>query len=374
MIKAEKGVLEKMEKNRSIRYVVIVLMLLLGVLWAFGSAQSEKRPYPNAQFIATAQWLRSHLGDKGLVVVDVRSGDHFDGSLIPGAVHLPWSDFRDNDLGANLASDFIGVRKAQTILGAAGITRSDTIVLYDSVSRDGGATASYVFWVLDILGHENMKILERGIDAWTDKGYDLVTAARVSEPLLYQAGSDEIKRNALIDANFVYKKLGDPFYQIIDVRSEAEYLGNAGTKGLDGTPLKLGHIPTAVNINYTEAWTEPESKGIKTYAELQELYRGIDPSKGVIVYCNSGRRSSFSYYILRLMGFENAFTYEASWKEWGNPDRFLPVETTPRKLTNTTLPGVSTTAASQSRSAEKRNSSKTVSDNKPDDGYISCGG
>ncbi len=363
-----------MKKNRSIRYVVIALMLLFGVLWAFGSAQSEKRPYPNSQFIATAGWLHSHLNDKGLVVVDVRSGDHFDGSLIPGAVHLPWSDFRHNDLGENLASTFVGIRKAQEILGTVGITRSDTIVLYDSVSRDGGATASYVFWVLDILGHPNKKILEQGIDAWTAKGYDLVTAARASEPLLYQAGSEQIKKHALIDANFVYKQLGDPFYQIIDVRSEAEYLGKAGTKGLDGTPLKLGHIPTAVNINYTAAWTDPESKGVKSYAELQELYRGIDPSKGIIVYCNSGRRSSFSYYILRLMGFETVFTYEASWKEWGNPDLFLPVETTPNKLTDTTLPGVSMTAASQSRLAKNKASSKTVSSNKPDDGYISCGG
>lgn len=363
-----------MERNRSTRYVVIALMLFLGVLWAFGSAQSEKRPYPFAQFIATAQWLHSHIDDKGVVVVDVRSNDHFDGHLIPGAFHLPWSDFRHNDLGENLASTFVGIRKAQTILGAAGITHSDTIILYDSVSRDGGATASYVFWVLDILGHANKKILEQGIDAWTAEGYDLATAARVSEPLLYQAGSDQIKRNALIDANFVYKRLGDPFYQIIDVRSEAEYLGKAGTKGLNGVPLKLGHIPTAVNINYTTAWTDPKSKSIKTYAELQQLYRGIDPSKGVIVYCNSGRRSSFSYYTLRLMGFENVFTYEASWKEWGNPNRFLPVETTPNKLTDTTLPGVSTAAAAQGQSAKKRDASKTVSSNKPDDGYISCGG
>lgn len=83
---------------------------------------------------------------------------------------------------------------------------------------------------------------------------------------------------------------------------------------MDGTPLKLGHIPTTVNINYLEAWTDGQSKNIKFYAELQNLYAGLDASKGVIVYCNSGRRSSFSYYSLRLMGFENIYIYKQSWK------------------------------------------------------------
>ncbi len=34
----------------------------------------------------------------------------------------------------------------------------------DSVERDGGATASFVFWVQDILGHSGKKILDRGIE------------------------------------------------------------------------------------------------------------------------------------------------------------------------------------------------------------------
>jgi thiosulfate/3-mercaptopyruvate sulfurtransferase len=361
-----------MKNNHNIRFVLIPLMIFLGILWSFNSAVSQKPPYPNAQFITTAPWLHSHLNDKGLIVVDVRSGDHFDGNLIPGAVHVPWSDFRYNDLDNNLASTFVGIREAKKILGDAGITRPDTVILYDSVERDGGATASYVFWVLDMLGHQNKKILERGIDAWTENGYDRVTTARKPVQLLYQAGLDEVRKNSFIDGNFVYRQLDDPFYQIVDTRSAKEYLGNAGTKGLDGTPLKLGHIPTAVNINYTDAWTDPEKKGIRPYAELQKLYRGIDPSKGIIVYCNSGRRSSFSYYILRLMGFKNVFAYEASWKEWGNPGRFFPVETTANTLTDNALPGVSTQVSAQQSSAKKADSPTNA--NKPDSGYIFCGG
>jgi len=69
----------------------------------------------------------------------------------------------------------VGLSAAQDILGRHGITPQDTLVLYDSVERDGGATASYVFWVLDLLGHSKKMILERGINGWKDAGYDLVT-------------------------------------------------------------------------------------------------------------------------------------------------------------------------------------------------------
>jgi thiosulfate/3-mercaptopyruvate sulfurtransferase len=173
--------------------------------------------------------------------------------------------------------------------------------------------------------------------------------------------------------------LGDPFHQIIDVRSEAEYLGEKGTKGLKGNPLKLGHIPTAVNVNYKSAWTEKKTKEIKSYPELQALYKGLDPGRNVIVYCNSGRRSSFSYYILRLMGIDNVVTYEHSWKEWGVPQNFYPVETTPRKFSGDALPGTTKVAAggtSQATSAEagSGDAATTSTGGGPKGGYVSCGG
>jgi thiosulfate/3-mercaptopyruvate sulfurtransferase len=64
-------------------------------------------------------------------------------------------------------------------------------VLYDSVERDGGATASYVFWVLDLLGHEKKKILEGGIDAWTTAGGKVAPEPKKLESMFYQAPSDE---------------------------------------------------------------------------------------------------------------------------------------------------------------------------------------
>lgn len=361
-------------KNRLMpRYIIIAAILFLGVLWTLGSAAQEKADYPNGRFIADAEWVKDHMDEEDVVIVDVRTDEHFDNQVIPGAVRMRWSDFRFNDVGNNLGSVFKGVGAAQEILGRHGIAPGDTVLLYDSVDRDGGATASYVFWILDVLGHENKKILERGIDAWKEAGYETENSPREPEPITYQAPSDRIRKHLLIDEDFIYRRLGDFYYQILDVRSREEYIGEKGSRGLDGTPLKLGHIPTAVNINYQDAWTNNEAKAIKPYRELQELYKGLDPSRGVIVYCASGRRSSFSYFVLRLMGFQNVYTYEASWKEWGNPDRFLPVETSENHFSDDSLPEPSKMSGPV-KPAGGSPAASTPDGGEPSGGYVSCGG
>ncbi|MFO7830572.1 MAG: rhodanese-like domain-containing protein [Desulfuromonadaceae bacterium] len=369
-----------MHKPSTLRFIVIAAVLLLGVTWAFAS--TDKSPYakfPNAQYIINANQLQQRMNaDESLVIVDVRNDKHFDGKMIPGAIRLPWSTFRLDQSATNTGGNFIGSEKAQQLLGEHGIFRNDTVILYDSVAHDGGATASYLFWVLDLLGHKNMAILERGIDGWIDADGKVVNSPAKREPLLYQAPAKEIKTRKMVDDIFINRRLGDPYYQILDVRSQEEYLGEALNEGLDGTPLKAGHIPGAVNINYKDNWSDKESKGIKSYAALAELYRGLNPEIGVITYCHSARRSSFTYYILRLMGFKDLMLYDNSWYSWGRPEEFFPVETRGRALPGQDLPSVSSAASAvQSQSSSAPSTPEAKAAKEADSGgkkYISCGG
>ncbi|MFO7714079.1 hypothetical protein [Desulfosarcina sp.] len=56
-----------------------------------------------------------------MIIVDVRTDDHFDGRVIAGAIRLPWSTFRYNDTAANEGSPFVGVARAQEFLGSHGL-------------------------------------------------------------------------------------------------------------------------------------------------------------------------------------------------------------------------------------------------------------
>ena len=220
-----------------------------------------------------------------------------------------------------------------------------------------------------------MPILERGIDGWIDSGGKVVNAPQTREPLLYQAPKTEIDLRRWADEDFIYPRLGDPYYQILDVRSREEYLGEALNTTLDEKPLKAGHIPGAYNINYELNWTDPESKAFKGYAELAALYRGISPAQAVIVYCHSARRGSFSYFVLRLLGFDDVMLYDNSWFGWGNPGRFYPVETAENLPAGSALPKAVRSASRAAPPPKRETSQKAAPASKGEDrGYISCGG
>ncbi|MBU0988506.1 MAG: sulfurtransferase [Proteobacteria bacterium] len=361
-----------MKRQQVLRFSIIAVLLVLGVFWALVSAKTPTgKDYANESFLVTAQWLNDHMNDPNLVVVDVREKKYLNDIFIPGAIHLEWKQFQEADTAHGIGGVFVGPDRAQELFGKAGVTRSDTVVIYDNLKRDGAATSSYVFWVLDVLGHANKMVLERGIEAWTDAGFKTAAVQITPEPVLYQAPIKELRLDRWVDGRFIQLRLGDPFYQILDVRSADEYLGKVPNKGLDGGPLKLGHVPTAYNVDYSLNWVDTENKSIKTYAELQQLYAGLDPNHAVITYCHSGRRGSFSYFILRLMGFEYVALYEASWFEWGNNRLFYPVENQPNQLMGA-LPGASIPAAAKSALTKNRPLTDTVP--RSTGGYISCGG
>lgn len=367
----------RMKNEKLIRHTAIGILLFLGAWWSLSVAAQEQKAedaaWPNDHLIATADWLQKHINNPDIRIVDVRTDEHFDGELIPGAIRLPWNSFRHNNAALHVGSVFVGVEEAQNILGAHGIQPSDTVLLYDSVERDGGATASYVFWVMEMLGHKEIKVLDGGIDAWRETG-DVDTAPAEPKPVLYQADPQSIHPRLWANGDYIEKRLGDPYYQLIDVRSSGEYLGEVGNKDLSGNPLKLGHIPTAFNIPYNAAWIDEETKRIKPYNELQELYRGINPDKAVIVYCHSGRRSSFSYFILRLMGFNDVIEYEGSWNEWGSPRNFFPVELHENKPASDALPGAEGGSPMMKSGSRSTVTQPTKPDSGTASGYVSCGG
>jgi thiosulfate/3-mercaptopyruvate sulfurtransferase len=366
-----------MENSRLIRYVAIAAILLLGIYWSAASAISGEE-YPNIGFLATGEWLKAHKGDASLVIVDVRNDKDFDGKLIPGAIRMPWSQFQYGESVSNMGEVFVGIVRAQQLLGEHGLARNDTVVLYDSVKQDGGATSSYIFWVLDLLGHKDIKVLERGIDGWIDAGGDTASTARKAEAVLYQAPSAEINLRKWVKADYIMPRLGDPYYQILDVRSREEYLGEKPNAALDGMVLKLGHVPTAYNNDYISNWINSDSKAFKPYAELQELYQGLDPGKAVITYCHSGRRGSFGYFVLRLMGFEDVRLYELSWMEWGNKRLFYPVETAEHVFKGDALSGTTATPATSDSGGKTNRKSGAAAQSGGDrgakSGYVSCGG
>ncbi|MDX1513585.1 MAG: rhodanese-like domain-containing protein, partial [Gammaproteobacteria bacterium] len=88
-----------------------------------------------------------------------------------------------------------------------------------------------------------------------------------------------------------------------------------------------GHIPGAVNFNWTDAMDPEAQRRLRPRERLLEDLAdlGVTPDREVVTYCQTHRRSSHTYVVLKSLGFERVRGYPGSWSDWGN-DPSTPVE------------------------------------------------
>jgi thiosulfate/3-mercaptopyruvate sulfurtransferase len=73
---------------------------------------------------------------------------------------------------------------------------------------------------------------------------------------------------------------------------------------------------------------DDETRGLKSREELETILedRGITPDHRVVLYCNTARRISHTYVVLRHLGYEHVEFYEGSLTEWEDRDGELVSE------------------------------------------------
>jgi thiosulfate/3-mercaptopyruvate sulfurtransferase len=99
------------------------------------------------------------------------------------------------------------------------------------------------------------------------------------------------------------ERLEDPSLTILDVRSAAEFTGEAGYP----CDPRQGHIPGARNLDVSDLMG-------RTPDEVRELV-GLPQGAEIVAYCHSGSRSEVAAEVLRAAGYA-ARNYPGSWHEW----------------------------------------------------------
>lgn len=203
----------------------------------------------------------------------------------------------------------------ERLLSDAGVSNDDTIVLYGD---NNNWFAAYAFWLLEMYGHKDIKLMDGGRKKWADEGR--ATTKDVPKPAKasYKAGAPKAEFRAKRDQ--VLAALGNAKNALVDVRSPAEYKGEImAPPGLPETAQRMGHIPGAANVPWSQAVAEDGT--FKPVAELEQLYgtKGVTKDKDVIAYCRIGERSSHTWFALKhLLGYPNVKNYDGSWTEYGS--------------------------------------------------------
>ena len=267
--------------------------------------------YTREKLLTTPQELQKKLAAANLCLVDVRPAEEFARGHIPGAVHF--------DLfGLSLVDTSDAPLKAfmymiHHVLELRGVSESTEVVFYEDNS---GMRAARGLWFLEFFGHQNVRILDGGIQAWKAAGLAVTTEAASPKTAIFKTSE---RREVLATVDDVLHSLDNKEISILDTRSKGEYLGT------HVRAARGGAIPGAIHIEWTD---NLDARGkFKSDAELTAMYSraGITPDKEVISYCQGGYRAAHSYVALRLIGFPKVRNYIGSWKEWGDRTD-LPIE------------------------------------------------
>ena len=241
----------------------------------------------------------------GVVVLDVRRGEHYANGHVPGARHFSVYGINTYDSDPAPLASFTRMWAFQ--IAGAGIRREDVVVVCSETTDESAARA---FWFLEYLGHERVAVLDGGVRAWKAAGQPLTHEAAPPK-----AGAYRYEAVASVCASWsdVAAAIDDPATVILDTRSDGEWYGE-DTRGA----ARGGAVPGAVHLEWLHN-VDGEGRMLDA-GVLRERYAGvgITTDTPVVAYCNTGYRSAHAYLALRRLGHSDVRNYVASWQEWGN--------------------------------------------------------
>ena len=168
-----------------------------------------------------------------------------------------------------------------------------------------------LYWLIKLLGHEDVRYLDGDLNAWTGAGLPTGNANPAVEATEYKApGSTE---DNLATFEMVVNATVDPEWVIIDTRGLGEHDGSQTVSGAFGP----GAIPSSQFLEWTNALNEDTT--LKSAEEIKAIYGDLVKGKKVISYCQSGVRSAHTTLVLKeVLGAEAVFNYDGSWIEWSH--------------------------------------------------------
>lgn len=292
-------------------------LIVLAVLVVCFCGQASAAPTGSDLIVDTA-FVKDKIARAGWVLVDMRGPDEYAWGHIPGSVSVPaWVAKTYADDTKRQATI---ITKLEQSFGEMGIGSDSNVIVYGTPVNTFLNT--YLFWVLEAGGCNSdrmkctVRYYDKGVDGWTSDGGTLDQTATAVKQATFKAATG-VKRGTKAD-EMIRIVEGKEKAVILDVRTANEY------NGTDVRALRGGHIPKAINIDFNKN-LDPATFRMLPLDQLQTLYKDVPKSARVITHCQTGQRASYSYLVLRALGYKDVAIYHDGWRVYGS-DLKLPVE------------------------------------------------
>jgi thiosulfate/3-mercaptopyruvate sulfurtransferase len=279
------------------------------------SSPIDQRGYAHPGMLVSTDWVAAHLDEDGVRIIESNEDPLlYPSGHVPNAVQVDWA----RDLNDPVRRDYLDRAAFERLMSSIGVTRDTTVVFYGDKNN---WWACYAFWVFQLFGHTNAKIMDGGRLKWEKEGRAMTKLTTAFPATTYVADErDDCRirafRSQVLEHQAARRKL-------VDVRSPAEFSGektHMPEYPQEGV-LRGGHIPGAKSVPWARA-ANPEDGTFKPAAELRAIYEGeagMAPWDDIVTYCRIGERSSHTWFVLTyLLGYQHVRNYDGSWTEWGN--------------------------------------------------------
>lgn len=239
---------------------------------------------------------------RGASVLDARDSAAFSSGHLPGAQLYAWALYTGTGAQrGRLRPDLSAVAAG---LATLGVDESRPALVYGAAGT-GGGDEGHAAWLLALLGHADVAMLDGGIEAWRSAGRPVVTSVTSVRAGRFTARV----RPELRAERSVALARGT---QVLDVRSASEFAGRAA--GLETRP---GHVPGAYSMDWRTVLDEHGR--IRPAQRLRESleHAGVDAGSGpVVLVCSNGVRSGFVAAVLAARSIVQARVLDGGMIEW----------------------------------------------------------
>src|SRR2546423_948347 len=192
--------------------------------------------YVHPEVLVSTDWLAEHLDDPNLRIIESDEDVLlYDTGHIPGAQKVDWHE----DLNDPVLRDYVSSEQFEKLVREKGIDENTTVIFYGDKNN---WWAAYAYWVFQLFGFTNAKLLDGGRIKWQQENRPMNTDVPRFPKTSYKAPprSDE-KIRAFFQQVREHSTSGKP---LIDVRSPEEFTGKRPhmTDYQQEVQLRGGHI------------------------------------------------------------------------------------------------------------------------------------
>ena len=230
------------------------------------------------------------------------------------ATELPASQLLANNRPASGGRHPLPAREKFAVwLGSVGFSNAMQAVVYD---RQGANYCGRLWWMLKWAGHENVAVLDGGLQAWQAAAGVTSSGGEPGRPASNFTLAPAIA--SLVTSKQIADNLGRPIQTVLDARGAPRFRGEV--EPLD--PV-AGHIPGALNRPFTQnIGADGKFKPAAVLrTEFEALLAGRDPAT-VVHHCGSGVSAVPNILSMEIAGLGRTALYAGSWSEWcSDPSR-----------------------------------------------------